>query len=76
MMAERNYENEKRGLSSSASPNPMNKKTNSDYVVDPSGPHFDPASNQFPFKMFNKRYIRSQGPSPNHSLNTTFPCSK
>ncbi|KAJ9082058.1 hypothetical protein DSO57_1008191 [Entomophthora muscae] len=68
MMAEHDYENEKRGLSSSASPNPMNKKTNSDYFVDPSDPHFDLASNQFLFKMFNKRYIRSQGPSPDHSL--------
>ncbi|KAJ9081795.1 hypothetical protein DSO57_1010907 [Entomophthora muscae] len=68
MMAKEDYKKEKCALSSSASPNPINKKPNSDYFVDPNGLHFDTKSNQFPFKSFNKQFIRSCGPSPDHVI--------
>ncbi|KAJ9052032.1 hypothetical protein DSO57_1038324 [Entomophthora muscae] len=68
MMAKEDYKKEKCALSSSASPNPINKKPNSDCFVDPNVPHFDTKSNQFPFKLFNKRFIHSRGLSPDHVI--------
>ncbi|KAJ9069125.1 hypothetical protein DSO57_1021791 [Entomophthora muscae] len=55
MMAEQNYE-AKRALSSSATPQPLNKKSNLEYIVDPDGP-------SFPFTLIHKRQVCSQGPS-------------
>ncbi|KAJ9059568.1 hypothetical protein DSO57_1001108 [Entomophthora muscae] len=60
MMAEQNYE-AKRALSSSATPQPLNKKSNLEYIVDPDGP-------SFPFTLICKRQVCSQGPSPGHEL--------
>ncbi|KAJ9078351.1 hypothetical protein DSO57_1007388 [Entomophthora muscae] len=40
-------------------PQAMNKKSNSDYIVDPNGPHF-------PFKLINPRKVCSCRPSPDH----------
>ncbi|KAJ9054575.1 hypothetical protein DSO57_1012855 [Entomophthora muscae] len=37
----------------------MNKKSNSNYIVDPNRPHF-------PFKLINPRKVCSRGPSPDH----------
>ncbi|KAJ9086298.1 hypothetical protein DSO57_1005575 [Entomophthora muscae] len=60
MMAEQNYE-AKRALSSSATPQPLNKKSNLEYIVDPDGP-------SFPFTLICKRQVCSQGPSPGCKL--------
>ncbi|KAJ9063835.1 hypothetical protein DSO57_1036805 [Entomophthora muscae] len=60
MMAEQNYE-AKRALSSSATPQPLNKKSNLEYIVDPDGP-------SFPFTLILKHQVCSQGPSPGRKL--------
>ncbi|KAJ9083664.1 hypothetical protein DSO57_1032539 [Entomophthora muscae] len=60
MMAEQNYE-AKRALSSSATPQPLNKKFNLEYIVDPDGP-------SFPFTLIRKHQVCSQGPSPGCKL--------
>ncbi|KAJ9074789.1 hypothetical protein DSO57_1003067 [Entomophthora muscae] len=56
MMAEQNFEAGKRALSSSATPQPLNKKSNLEYTVDPDGP-------SFPFTLICKCQVCSQGPS-------------
>ncbi|KAJ9050565.1 hypothetical protein DSO57_1013366 [Entomophthora muscae] len=61
MMAEQNFEAGKRALSSSATPQPLNKKSNLEYIVDPDGP-------SFPFTLIFKRQVCSQGPSPGCKL--------
>ncbi|KAJ9071683.1 hypothetical protein DSO57_1034506, partial [Entomophthora muscae] len=60
MMAEQNYE-AKRALFSSATPQPLNKKSTLEYIVDPDGP-------SFPFTLIHKRHVCSQGPSPGCKL--------
>ncbi|KAJ9081066.1 hypothetical protein DSO57_1018536 [Entomophthora muscae] len=55
-MAEQNYE-AKRALSSSATPQPLNKKSTLEYIVDTDGP-------SFLFTLIHKRQVCSQGPSP------------
>ncbi|KAJ9081242.1 hypothetical protein DSO57_1016781 [Entomophthora muscae] len=60
MMAEQNYE-AKRTLSSSATPQPLNKKSTLEYIIDPDGP-------SFPFTQIHKRQVCSQGPSPGCKL--------
>ncbi|KAJ9061019.1 hypothetical protein DSO57_1024776 [Entomophthora muscae] len=59
-MTEQNYE-AKRALSSSATPQPSNKKSNLEYIVDPDGP-------SFPFTLICKRQVCSRGPSPGRKL--------
>ncbi|KAJ9070019.1 hypothetical protein DSO57_1012718 [Entomophthora muscae] len=61
MMAEQTFEAGKRALSSSATPQPLNKKSNLKYIVDPDGP-------SFPFTLICKRQVCSQGPSPGCKL--------
>ncbi|KAJ9079015.1 hypothetical protein DSO57_1000650 [Entomophthora muscae] len=57
MMAEQNYDVKKCDLSSSATPQSMNKKSTLEYIIDPNGPCF-------PFTLLPKqRATRSQGPS-------------
>ncbi|KAJ9088028.1 hypothetical protein DSO57_1039641 [Entomophthora muscae] len=51
MMAEQNYE-AKRALSSSATPQPLNKKSTLEYIVDPDSP-------SFPFTLICKRQVHS-----------------
>ncbi|KAJ9075932.1 hypothetical protein DSO57_1030920 [Entomophthora muscae] len=60
MMAEQNYE-AKHALSSSATPQPFNKKSTLEYIVDPDGP-------SFPFNLIRKRQVCSQSPSPGCKL--------
>ncbi|KAJ9081936.1 hypothetical protein DSO57_1009640 [Entomophthora muscae] len=57
MMAEQNFEAGKRALSSSATPQPLNKKSNLEYIVDPNGP-------SFPFTLICTCQVCSRGPSP------------
>ncbi|KAJ9085121.1 hypothetical protein DSO57_1017121 [Entomophthora muscae] len=61
MMAEQNFEAGKCALSSSAAPQPLNKKSNLEYIFDPDGP-------SFPFTLIHKRQVCSQGPSPGCKL--------
>ncbi|KAJ9048544.1 hypothetical protein DSO57_1034043 [Entomophthora muscae] len=61
MMAEQNFEAGKRALSSSATPQPLNKKSNLEYIVDPDGP-------SFPFTLIRKCQVCSRGPSPGCEL--------
>ncbi|KAJ9068884.1 hypothetical protein DSO57_1024208 [Entomophthora muscae] len=61
MMAEQNFEAGKHALSSSATPQPLNKKSNLEYIVNPDGP-------SFPFTLICKRQACSQGPSPGRKL--------
>ncbi|KAJ9048174.1 hypothetical protein DSO57_1037687 [Entomophthora muscae] len=61
MMAEQNFEAGKHTLSSSATPQPLNKKSNLEYIVDPDGP-------SFPFTLIRKRQVHSQGQSPGCKL--------
>ncbi|KAJ9078142.1 hypothetical protein DSO57_1009839 [Entomophthora muscae] len=61
MMAEQKFEAEKHTLSSSTTPQPLNKKSNLEYIVDPDGP-------SFPFTLIRKRQVRSRGPSPGCKL--------
>ncbi|KAJ9080415.1 hypothetical protein DSO57_1025254 [Entomophthora muscae] len=61
MMAEQKFEAEKHALSSSSTPQPLNKKSNLEYIVDPNGPCF-------PFTLIHKRQVCSQGPSPGREL--------
>ncbi|KAJ9062662.1 hypothetical protein DSO57_1008425 [Entomophthora muscae] len=56
-MTEQNFEAGKHTLSSSATPQPLNKKSKLEYIVDPDGP-------SFPFTLICKRQVCSQGPSP------------
>ncbi|KAJ9066305.1 hypothetical protein DSO57_1010725 [Entomophthora muscae] len=60
MMAEQNYE-AKHALSSSATPQPLNKKSTLEYIVDPDGP-------SFPFTLIRKCQVCSRGPSPGCKL--------
>ncbi|KAJ9074671.1 hypothetical protein DSO57_1004123 [Entomophthora muscae] len=60
MMAEQNYE-AKYALSSSATPQPLNKKSTLEYIVDPDGP-------SFPFTLIRKHQVHSRGPSPGCEL--------
>ncbi|KAJ9081042.1 hypothetical protein DSO57_1018663 [Entomophthora muscae] len=60
-MAEKNFEAGKRALSSSAIPQPLNKKSNLEYIVNPDGP-------SFPFTLIRKRQACSRGPSPGRKL--------
>ncbi|KAJ9053369.1 hypothetical protein DSO57_1024758 [Entomophthora muscae] len=60
MMAEQNYE-AKHALSSSATPQPLNKKSTLEYIVDPDGPSFS-------FTLIRKRQVCSQGPFPGCKL--------
>ncbi|KAJ9077563.1 hypothetical protein DSO57_1015576 [Entomophthora muscae] len=59
MLSEQAFAVEKHALSSSATPQAMNKKFNSDYIVDPNRPHFS-------FKLTNPRKVCSCGTSPDH----------
>ncbi|KAJ9066082.1 hypothetical protein DSO57_1013126 [Entomophthora muscae] len=61
MMAEQKFEAEKRALSSSATPQPLNKKSNFEYIVDPNGPCFQ-------FTLICKCQVCSQGLSPGCEL--------
>ncbi|KAJ9049456.1 hypothetical protein DSO57_1024260 [Entomophthora muscae] len=61
MMTEQNFEAGKCALSFSATPQPLNKKSNLEYIVDPDGP-------SFPFTLICKCQVCSQGPSPDCKL--------
>ncbi|KAJ9072851.1 hypothetical protein DSO57_1022796 [Entomophthora muscae] len=62
MMAEQNYDIEKHALSSSATPQPMNKKSTLEYIIEPNSPCF-------PFTLLPKqRATRSRGPFPGPEL--------
>ncbi|KAJ9051357.1 hypothetical protein DSO57_1005360 [Entomophthora muscae] len=56
MMSEQFYQTEKRPLSTPKGVSPLNKKTNSDYIIDHNGPALSP--------LIKPRYIRSCAPSP------------
>ncbi|KAJ9059301.1 hypothetical protein DSO57_1003918 [Entomophthora muscae] len=56
MMSEQFYQTEKHPLSTPKGVSPLNKKTNSDYIIDHNGPALSP--------LIKPRYIRSCAPSP------------
>ncbi|KAJ9051587.1 hypothetical protein DSO57_1003141 [Entomophthora muscae] len=56
MMAEQNFEAGKHALSSSVTSQPLNKKSNLEYIVNPDDP-------SFPFTLICKHQVCSQGPS-------------
>ncbi|KAJ9082207.1 hypothetical protein DSO57_1006652 [Entomophthora muscae] len=56
MMSEQFYQTEKRPLSTPKGVSPLNKKTNSDYIIDHNGPALSP--------LIKPRHIRSCAPSP------------
>ncbi|KAJ9063907.1 hypothetical protein DSO57_1036111 [Entomophthora muscae] len=56
MMSEQFYQTEKHPLSTPEGVSPLNKKTNSDYIIDHNGPALSP--------LIKPRYIRSCAPSP------------
>ncbi|KAJ9085444.1 hypothetical protein DSO57_1014095 [Entomophthora muscae] len=56
MMSEQFYQTEKRLLSTPEGVSPLNKKTNSDYIIDHNDPAFSP--------LIKPRHIRSCAPSP------------
>ncbi|KAJ9068948.1 hypothetical protein DSO57_1023488 [Entomophthora muscae] len=58
MMAEQLYQNEKHPLSTPESASPLNKKKNSNYIIDHNGPTLSP--------LIKARRVRSRGPSPLH----------
>ncbi|KAJ9051221.1 hypothetical protein DSO57_1006473 [Entomophthora muscae] len=60
-MAEQNFDAGKHTLSSLATPQPLNKESNLEYIVDPDGP-------SFPFTLIHKLQVCSQGPSPGRKL--------
>ncbi|KAJ9063021.1 hypothetical protein DSO57_1004315 [Entomophthora muscae] len=61
MIAEQTFEAGKCALSSSATPQPLNKKSNLEYIVNPDGP-------SFPFNLIRKCQVCSRGPSPGCKL--------
>ncbi|KAJ9053735.1 hypothetical protein DSO57_1021280 [Entomophthora muscae] len=56
MMSEQFYQTEKRPLSTPKGVSPLNKKTNSDYIIDHNGPALSP--------LIKTRHIRSCASSP------------
>ncbi|KAJ9083555.1 hypothetical protein DSO57_1033637 [Entomophthora muscae] len=56
MMSEQFYQTEKRPLSTPMGVSPLNKKTNSDYIIDYNGPDLSP--------LIKPRHIISWAPSP------------
>ncbi|KAJ9059104.1 hypothetical protein DSO57_1005904 [Entomophthora muscae] len=61
MMAEQKFEAEKHALSSFTTPQPLNKKSNLEYIVDPDSPSFS-------FTLICKCQVCSRGPSPGCKL--------
>ncbi|KAJ9089884.1 hypothetical protein DSO57_1008285 [Entomophthora muscae] len=68
----KNYDVEKRALSLSATPQPMNKKSILEYIIDPNGPCF-------PFTLLPKKSNQITGPIPwarGHTISFKFPPPK
>ncbi|KAJ9071865.1 hypothetical protein DSO57_1032957 [Entomophthora muscae] len=63
-MSEANYDAAKRGLSSSATPQPMNKKSFLAYIVDPPSPRPLPSTIRFPTPI--SVFVHATAPLPDH----------